>query len=276
MVKLITSKNNHAIDPAPYPRGFETQFERLLTTMTREASKQFRNQTLKKLNKGTIKKFDGSEFKDAQIGNYAVIFDKLSRQAKRKIRRRFNNKRVRNEVAKILRSVNSANQRAFYTNIEDQIGINMKQLIAEEGLNPQMNALILETQAWVEKELDDSLAYFANDTLRVMSGGASYTEVMDAYEEQSEKRLNNAKFIARNQISTFNGLSNNLRYRKLGIKQAEWITAGDERVRPAHKERDGKVYDLNVGLYSSKDGKTLFPGTDFNCRCIGRPIIPME
>lgn len=254
-----------------YPRGFEKQFEKLLGAMVGAMVEQYENQTLKKLNQGTIAKFE-----DAQVGNYAAVFNKLDGAARRKLLKRFNNKRIKRLVRKNLTSLNKQNQLNFYGEVEKQIGISVQQLINEEGLTPEMNALMLETERWVLRLRDETLQDFAATALRVMATGADYETVLNEYREEGNKRKNHAQFIARNQISTFNGISNKLRYQKLGIQEAEWVTAADERVRKCHKARNGKTFDLSKGLYSSCDGKWLLPGVDYNCRCISRPIIPQD
>lgn len=47
-------------------------------------------------------------------------------------------------------------------------------------------------------------------------------------------------------------------YIKSNVKYMQYITAGDEKVRPEHAERNGKVYPIN---------KAPFIG-EYNCRCI--------
>lgn len=260
----------------PYPKGYDRQFESLMSKMTEAMAKQFKNQTLMELNKGTIEKFDGTYFEDAQIGNYANIFLDLAKKAKNALIKRFSDDRLDKEVKRILESLNRTNQKSFYGNVEGVTGITVKQLTANEGLTPQMNALIAETQEWVKKLRDDNLAYFTNNTLRVMAEGSDFSEVMAEYNSEAKKRKDHSKFIARNQIANFNGLSGKIRAQKLGITQAVWETSKDERVRHSHQARQGKVYNLDEGLYSSTDGKTLYPGTDYSCRCVARYLIPKE
>lgn len=267
----LKSKKPVNIVPPQYPRGFEKQLEALLVGITKEASKQFFNGTIKKLNVGTVNKFS-----DAQVGNWAAIYSKLDARTRRAIKKRFNKERISAEVERILKSVDNANQAALYSSIEKKMGVNMQALISQEGLSPQINALIIETQAWVNKNLDDNLTYFANNSLRMMSEGADYDELIEGFDAETDKQVEKSRFIARNQLASFNGLSNKIRYQKLGIKEATWITANDERVRPSHADRDGKTYDLKKGSYSSKDGKWLYPGTDYLCRCVSRPIVPDE
>lgn len=47
-------------------------------------------------------------------------------------------------------------------------------------------------------------------------------------------------------------------YLKKGIKYVEYVTAHDERVRPDHEERDGKIYRIEDAPYLG----------EYNCRCI--------
>lgn len=259
------------LNPVPYPKSYENKFERMMEYMTTEMSKQFKNETLNKLNKGTVGKFQ-----DAQVGNYANIFLGLSNTAKRKIKKRFSNKRLDKEVKRLLLALNKNNQNIFYNEYEQVTGIPVKQMIAKEGLVYQNNALILETLEWVKKLRDDNLAYFTNNSLRIMTGGANFSELESGYIEEAGKRKNHAKFIARNQLANFNGISNKLRAQKVGITKAVWVTSKDERVRPSHQQRNGKEFDLKKGLYSSLDGKYLLTGVDYQCRCISRMVLPDE
>lgn len=259
------------VNAPPYPRGAERQFEEILEAMTKATADQFFNQTVKQLNKSTVDKFQ-----DAQGGNYASAFMKLANAAKKKLRQRFDKKRIRKEVTRILNGVTKSSQKSFYANLEDKIGVSANAMIKREGLSPQYNALTEETIAWVEKNFDDTLAYMTNNTLRMMAEGNTLEEIEAGYKMEKSKRVNDAKFIARNQLSTYNGMQNKIRYQKLGIQKAKWVTAGDERVRPSHNDRNGKVFDLSKGLYSSIDGQTLIPGQTYNCRCVAQPILPGE
>lgn len=253
----------------PYPRGFENKFERFMQDMTRAIAKQYENETFKKLNKKTIDKFE-----DSQIGNWARIFTTLSNKAKAKIKKRFNKDRIREKVTSILRGLNKASQSAVFKNVEDVVGINVQELIAREGLKPQTNALIEESIEWVNRNLDETLADFSANSLRLMAEGQPVEEVLGGFKIIAGKRVESSKFVARNQIANFNSFNNKIRYQNLGITEAIWVTAHDERVRPSHVDREGKTFKIDEGLYSSIDGKTFLPGIPFNCRCIMRPIIP--
>lgn len=252
------------INAVPYPRGYEKQLEDFCEKMITDCQKQYFNNTFKKLNKGTVAKFA-----DAQTGNYAVVFSKLSNTVRRALKRRYNNKRLLKEVTRIFNGI--ANQNAQYTYSElEKIGIIGKKLLIGDRITPQLNANIKRTFDWIKKELDDTLAYYANTALTLMTEGKTLDDIEHSFNETAKKRVDHAKFTARNEIGTYNGLLNKLRYEKLGIKKAIWVTSKDERVRQSHRKLDGKEFFLHKGING------LMPGIDYQCRCRAKPIIPDE
>ncbi len=76
-----------------------------------------------------------------------------------------------------------------------------------------------------------------------------------------------AAFIARDQISKFNGDLTQLRQTQAGITKYRWSTSGDERVRDTHKSNGGKIFSW------SDPPATGHPGDDFNCRCVAVPML---
>jgi SPP1 gp7 family putative phage head morphogenesis protein len=269
MKREISLPEEKNLKPIPYPKGFEKKFERLMTEMTKAMVQQYRNETFKKLNKGSIEKFE-----DAQVGNWATVFSTLSNRAKKKIRKRFNNDRIKKTVSKLLMSLNKSNQDVMYNEVENVVGISAKELVASEGLKANTNALIQETLEWVGRNQEETLVDFSANSLRLMGSGEDFDKVLSGFNQVAEKRVQSASFVARNQLANFNSMSTKIKAENLGITHATWVTAKDERVRPSHVAREGVEFALNEGLYSSVDGKILLPGTDFNCRCTYKMIIP--
>ena len=271
MKREITLPEEKELKAVPYPKGYSSQFESMMQKMTKEILQQYRNETYKKLNKGTVEKFE-----DAQVGNWATIFTTLSNRAKRKIKKRFNNDRIKKRVTEMMISLDKSNKEITYNQVEDAVGISTKDLIAQEGLKSSTNALIQESLEWVNRNVDETLADFSANSLRMMAEGLPVEEVLKGFNKVGQARVQSSKFVARNQMANFNALNNKIRYQNLGITEATWQTAEDERVRPCHAVRNGKRFKLDEGLYSSCDGKTLLPSMDYNCRCIMRPIIPED
>jgi len=76
-----------------------------------------------------------------------------------------------------------------------------------------------------------------------------------------------AKLIARDQIGKLNGRINASRLTSIGIDKFIWRTSKDERVRPDHRKREGKIYEFS----NPPNGE--IPGTPINCRCFAEPVI---
>lgn len=247
----------------------EKELANLIEYMTDQTIKSFKNQVLLGMNKTTVNKFT-----DGQVGNYAAIFIGLSKKFKRRILKRFDDKRLTKATRAILAKANRHNQKNLYGPASEIMGISADELIRKEGLKPNTSALIAETLEWVKKTRDETISFFTANSLRVMSQGKSFTELLDDFDMQASKRKNHAKFIARNQMSNFNTQLNRIRHSNLGIEKGVWSTSHDERVRSSHSDRDGKEFYLKEGLFDYKDGKTLLPGEDYNCRCTYFAVLP--
>ena len=82
-----------------------------------------------------------------------------------------------------------------------------------------------------------------------------------------------AAFIARDQGNKAKATIENVRRQELGITEAVWQHSGGGKVpRPEHVAFSGKRYKLAKGAYL--EGKWVWPGTEPNCRCTSRAVIP--
>lgn len=289
MKREIKAERPTPIKAPKSPRSIENEMGDFLSFMVEQMAQRYRNQVLDQLNVSTVDKFadealdpadvvtlSSHAFKDAQTGNFAAILLRLAKKTKRKLLKQFDDTRIEAETRKQLSKLDRKSREAFYSRIAAKVGIDVKDLIAREGLKSNTNALILEASQWVKKLRDESIEGFTNNTLFGMAQGDSLDTIVGQFDGLVAKRKNHAKFLARNQVQNYNSITTKLRAQNLGITKAVWITAGDERVRPSHEDRDGKEFDLSVGLHSSIDGETTLPGLPPNCRCTYELIIPAE
>lgn len=77
-----------------------------------------------------------------------------------------------------------------------------------------------------------------------------------------------ADFIARDQTLKLSGNLDQLRQLQAGIDSYIWQTAEDERVRPTHAERQGKVFRW--------DDEGIKPREEPNCRCTAQAYVDVE
>jgi len=272
MTMQISAKSERMITPLREDKQAERELGKAIESMVKGMSSQWKNMVLKAMTAETIGKFADAK----QIGNFASVFDALSRAANNSLLKKYSDGRIGKLIKKILMSVERKNANALYTQVEGITGINATQLYNEEGLKSTINAYLAETEAWVSKLRDDTLQMYSTNVLRAMSLGQGIDDIMKQFDGMAEKRQGHARMVARTQVATFNSLMNKTRAQNLGVEEAVWISGGDARVRKSHRDRDGKKFRLDKGLYSSIDKKWLLPGTDYQCRCTYRMIIPGE
>lgn len=99
------------------------------------------------------------------------------------------------------------------------------------------------------------------------SSGRRHEEIRQQIVDRFGVTQRRAALIARDQVGKFYGQVTRARNRELGIKRYTWRTSLDERVRPEHVEREGKVYEWTD---PPADGH---PGYPINCRCTAEPIL---
>jgi SPP1 gp7 family putative phage head morphogenesis protein len=287
MKRQLTAARPTPIKAPKSPRGIENELASAIEFMVETMAKRFQNQVLGQIQVKTVEKFADEapdpadlealshyKFADAQTGNFAAILLRLSKAAKRSILKQFSNDRLETISQQMLAKLDKKSREEFYKRVAAKTGINVADLIAKEGMKSTTNALVAETAQWIKTLRDDTFQKFTNNTLFAMSQGESLDTIVSQFDDVVAERKNHAKFLARNQVQNYNSITTKIRAQNLGITKAIWETAGDERVRPAHEDREGKEFDLAEGLYSSEDGLYLLPGTDYNCRCTYTMIIP--
>ena len=81
---------------------------------------------------------------------------------------------------------------------------------------------------------------------------------------------NRAELIGVDQIGRATGRLNQYFQQKMGCNRYIWQTMLDSRVRPAHRVREGKVFEWKKPPY---DGH---PGMAIRCRCKAKPVFEID
>jgi SPP1 gp7 family putative phage head morphogenesis protein len=105
--------------------------------------------------------------------------------------------------------------------------------------------------------------------LRSFRAGQRASQVAEALEERFHVSESRAHLIARDQIGKLNGELTKLRQTDLGLTRYKWRTSLDERVRAAHQELEGELFDWD-GDDQPPEGH---PGFPVQCRCSAEPHI---
>lgn len=115
------------------------------------------------------------------------------------------------------------------------------------------------------------------DTWTSVRAGGDMASLSQKLHKSYGIEANRAALIARDQNNKAKAVLESSRRQELGLRKAIWqhSSAGKEP-RPVHQAwgREGKVFDLNKGLYDPDEEQWVLPGTLINCRCSSRAIIP--
>lgn len=271
IVKQKTNKKKIEIRPLAEVDNFEKELSNFLKYMSDTMGKRFKSKVLDQMNKSTIEKFQ-----DAQIGNYAVIYNRLVKDFEKSIKKQFSDKRVKKYIEALYKRVNKSNETNMYKDISNDIGVNVKDLIKTDGLNSFINAKQLETRLQIGKTRTEQMENLSTNLLRLMSAGQRLDTLYEEVENVTGKNRNKSELVARNELKTFNAQLNKKRADNLGIKTRVWNAIGGKRTRDCHEARDKKEYPVDGKLYSSCDGKWLEVGEEVNCRCYDTFVIDLD
>lgn len=84
-----------------------------------------------------------------------------------------------------------------------------------------------------------------------------------------------AALIASDQNAKAKAAMERARREEVGITQAAWMHShAGVTPRPTHVAMDDKTYDVSHGMWDSAVQKWIWPGTEINCRCTDRAVIP--
>ncbi|WP_413194559.1 phage minor head protein [Pararobbsia alpina] len=139
--------------------------------------------------------------------------------------------------------------------------------------NNVLQASVAENVSLIKSIQEQYFTQVEGLVMRSITAGRDLKTLTDELEQRYCIARRRAKFIANDQNNKATAQMARVRQQSLGCKKARWRhTGGGKHPRESHVAADGKIFDLNKGLYI--DGKWIFPGELPNCGCIGEPIIP--
>ena len=126
----------------------------------------------------------------------------------------------------------------------------------------QQNRMLVES---IRTDIRTKLIYEVNNQVNNGYDEAEIIAVVNKAKEQAYKR---ADKIAHNEIGNLDGRMCKQRQLANGITHYQWRTVRDERVRPWHEDREGKIFAWNKPPFDGHPREALF------CRCEPAPCIP--
>ena len=126
----------------------------------------------------------------------------------------------------------------------------------------QQNRMLVES---ISTDIKTKLIYEVNNQVNNGYDEAEIIAVVNKAKEQAYKR---ADKIAHNEIGNLDGRMCKQRQLANGITHYQWRTVRDERVRPWHEEREGKIFSWDKPPFDGHPREAPF------CRCEPAPCIP--
>lgn len=140
-------------------------------------------------------------------------------------------------------------------------------IIRDPSLGTRMAGFVAENVSLI-KSLPVQLAFEVEQLLtRAIQSGMLWKDLAKELDARFKFGEDRAKLIARDQVGKFHGQLAATRQQEIGCVRFTWRTVRDNRVRPKHRQYEGKTF-----LYTKPpDGE--MPGVPINCRCYPEPVF---
>ena len=136
-----------------------------------------------------------------------------------------------------------------------------------------LNATNFENVSLIRTIAQQHLAEVEGLVMRAASQGRDLKGLTEDLFKRYDITRNRAIFIARDQNNKATATITRVRQQGLGITEAIWRhSRGGKHPRESHVKFSGQKYEIAKGAYL--DGKWVWPGTEINCRCVSRSVIP--
>ena len=162
------------------------------------------------------------------------------------------------------------------TRVFDRLGIQFYQ--NEPWLDDMLNIFAQNNAHLIKSNNMDFISKTQETVYRNLAAGRRHEVIRNELFAHSKTELgktsvfrnakHRASVIARDQVNKINGDLTRLRQERTGVKKFIWRSAGDNRVRPLHRQYNGEEYTWKTGA-----PKGNFPGQDIMCRCYAEPVL---
>lgn len=171
---------------------------------------------------------------------------------------------------KFTSSVDEVNRKRFYSALEASVGVNLQSILQNERLDDVLIATTRENVALIRSIPEEFFKKLETIVFTGTTQGSRAQSMIREIVALGHSTTKRAKLISRDQTSKLNSALSQQRQQNLGIEEYIWRTASDDRTRPSHASKNGKIF-----RWDSPPKDTGHPGRDVQCRCVAVPIIPV-
>ncbi len=150
------------------------------------------------------------------------------------------------------------------------IGVDLEAVVRSDDIKPRIDLAVQKNVALIQGLSDEIAKRIESQVIDLVSRGASNKEIAKTLGEIGGFAKGRAKLIAVDQAGSFNSALNQMRQEQAGVTRYTWSTVRDNRVRPEHRAREGKVYRWDTPPAGGA------PGQAVRCRCVARAILDLD
>lgn len=134
------------------------------------------------------------------------------------------------------------------------------------AMNNSFQSIVAENVALIKSIPEKAFSELIGMVMRAVREGRDLGYLSDMIEDRHDVTRRRAEFIAEDQTNKATEALSRVRLNEVGIKKVEWIhVTRSNAARQSHIDMDGKIFNLNEGLYDYSVGRKVFPGELPNC-----------
>ena len=173
------------------------------------------------------------------------------------------------EVRRQVKRLEAHHRHVFERSMRRALGVDVSPYTLGPDIAAVMDRSIVDSVGLIKTvpvRLRDSL--LTDMAAAAQAGAFDQDRVMTLLAKNYGSAGYNLRRITRDQNNKLMGRLSHERQVAVGIREYEWSTAGDERVRTEHEANSGVVFEWG------KPPATGHPGEDIQCRCLAMAVIP--
>lgn len=244
-----------------FPQGQEIKYTKELLSLSRQIDKLIKEMLIPALPNMILQV--ESKTPNDRLDDYLSDLQSIIFQIKKYLEPKVSETIL--EAENIGLQINAFNFEQFQKVNESVLGINL--FINEPWLKDQLKLFSSQNAQLIRSLEEQELERVAGVVERGLQAGSPIKEIKKDIQKSFGITSRRAKLIARDQTSKLNANLTRLRQEEAGVTSYVWQTSGDERVRPTHRENDGKIFRWD------KPPKTGHPSHEVNCRCVALPVL---
>lgn len=210
----------------------------------------------------------------AQDDSPAVNLRNAFRRLARRWQSRFND--LASDLAKYFATQTAQRSTAALQSMLKRGGMSVRFQMSR-SVNDVVQASVAENVGLIKSIAAQHLTAVEGHVMRSVQVGRDLATLTETLHDQFGVTKRRAAFLARDQNNKMTAIVTRARQMEIGLNTAQWLhSGGGKHPRPTHVKagRDRVQYMVSEGWWDPALQKYIWPGTEINCRCVSRSVVP--